>query len=239
MPQRSFNWNNIEGIIFDVDGTLYDQKGLRLKMLGKLLKFYIIRPHRFSDLIVIREFRMNRERLAIQGAGDFIDRQYRDVADKLNISKDEIYNIIHLWLVKIPTQVLHKYRFDDLYEFLNALKTIKIKTAIFSDYSASAKLEALRLVFPIIISSEDPAINRLKPNSKGLRAAINKMGIPKEACLFIGDRDDRDGACARNAGINYLIKGSKDPKFGFGNYKDLQLEMETALLMTTNSNINV
>ena len=37
------------------------------------------------------------------------------------------------------------------------------------------------------------------------------MGIPKETCLFIGDRDDRDGACARKEGINYLIKGSKDP----------------------------
>ena len=78
----------------------------------------------------LSEFRLNRERLAIQGAGDFIDRQYRDVADTLNISKDEIYKIIHLWLVEIPTQVLYKYRFDDLCEFLNALKTIKIKTAI-------------------------------------------------------------------------------------------------------------
>ncbi|WP_196795358.1 HAD hydrolase-like protein [Richelia intracellularis] len=31
------------------------------------------------------------------------------------------------------------------------------------------------------------------------------MGVSVEDCLLIGDRDDRDGECARRAGMKYFI----------------------------------
>ena len=41
---KSINWQNVKVVIFDVDGTLYEQSTLRKKMLLSLLTFYIKRP---------------------------------------------------------------------------------------------------------------------------------------------------------------------------------------------------
>ena len=35
--------------------------------------------------------------------------------------------------------------------------------------------------------------------------AAAKLKIPKEACLFIGDEDNKDGECARRAGMPCVI----------------------------------
>ena len=52
-------------MIFDVDGTLYNQKKLRLFMLLELLIYYLIRPHKVFQLNAIRHFRNEREKRAL------------------------------------------------------------------------------------------------------------------------------------------------------------------------------
>jgi FMN phosphatase YigB (HAD superfamily) len=48
-------------------------------------------------------------------------------------------------------------------------------------------------------------VDRFKPHPAGLILTAKKLGVPVTNCFFIGDRDDKDGECARRAGMPYLI----------------------------------
>ena len=45
-----------KGFIFDIDGTLYSQKAMRMKMLKRLLFFYAVRPNRLKELFALKSF---------------------------------------------------------------------------------------------------------------------------------------------------------------------------------------
>jgi len=56
-----------------------------------------------------------------------------------------------------------------------------------------------------MVSATDADVDWLKPDPKGLIIPASKLKTPVKECLFIGDRDDMDGECARRAGMPYLI----------------------------------
>ena len=43
------NWDDVEGFIFDIDGTLYSQGKVRSRMLVRLMKYYLVRPARINE----------------------------------------------------------------------------------------------------------------------------------------------------------------------------------------------
>ena len=51
-----------ENYIFDVDGTLYSQKNVRIKMFFRLVRFYGLRMHRLKELHALYCFRKLREK---------------------------------------------------------------------------------------------------------------------------------------------------------------------------------
>ncbi|MBF1704271.1 MAG: HAD-IA family hydrolase, partial [Selenomonas sp.] len=74
------------------------------------------------------------------------------------------------------------------------------------------KLSRLGIKTEHIYDSTQPEINAFKPNPDGLLYIMKTLKLKKAECLMIGDRDDRDGECARRAGIDYciLLVGEKD-----------------------------
>ncbi len=52
------DWKKVCAVIFDIDGTLYDQRMLRLLMFLDLLKYYLVRPSELKDVIILRYFRL-------------------------------------------------------------------------------------------------------------------------------------------------------------------------------------
>ena len=69
------DWDVIELVIFDMDGTLYDQRRLRARMLVALLRDAIARRS-LETLLTLRAFRRCRETLAESPADDFLTAQY-------------------------------------------------------------------------------------------------------------------------------------------------------------------
>ena len=67
----------------------------------------------------------------------------------------------------------------------------------------------------LVVSSTDKHIDSLKPNPAGLAYIIKKFNVSPEDCLFIGDRDELDGECARQAGMQYYILSKEDKKNNF------------------------
>ena len=74
-------------------------------------------------------------------------------------------------------------------------------------------MEYLKLNADIEAASTDTEINAFKPDPKGLLFISNKLNMELKDCLFIGDREDTDGICAKNAGMDYLIIDKKGKIF--------------------------
>ncbi|MBF8271199.1 MAG: HAD family hydrolase [Magnetococcales bacterium] len=199
----------MRGVIFDVDGTLYDQKMLRRRMLADILRFYLLRPHQWSEPRMIFFFRRLREKLA--DAGHSPHEAIDGVARKFNISSQYVTSVVDQWVMQRPLRHLKSCRFPGVAEFIQALRDRMIPTAVFSDYPAREKLVALGLPDMPCIAAQDAEVNRLKPHPRGLEVAAEKLGLNPSEGLFIGDRHERDGLCAMKAGMPFLILGRGHP----------------------------
>lgn len=169
-----------KAIIVDVDGTLYFQTPMRIKM-GSLLI-----THPFTALRVMR-FRKNHER-------GLIETPDRDVAR---------------FMYELPLQYIKRYRDEYLAEILRDYKEKGVRVIAYSDHPAIDKLKALEIDIDAVYDPTTPGIDTLKPDPKGLKLLLEKEGLKPDECLYIGDRYEKDGLCAEALGVEYLIL-SKD-----------------------------
>ena len=195
-----------KAVIFDVDGTLYNHDKLKISMLLEIGKFLVVRPHKWREIKMVREYRRLREHLSMQpGFVELKIEQYRTVAQTCGCSSEVVRLIVDRWMFQRPLKYIPSLGYPAVNDLIDFLKRKKIPVAVFSDYRSFEKTEALGLSFDIKVHADDSDVNRLKPDPKGLLVAAEKLGVPVQECLFIGDRDDKDGECARRAGMPYLI----------------------------------
>ncbi|MFD2161645.1 HAD family hydrolase [Paradesertivirga mongoliensis] len=221
---QPIDWNKVKAVAFDVDGTLYTQSKMRKKMLFALLSYYLIRPWRIKELKMLRDFRSEREKRSGSVCEDLENAQYAWCAAKGNYSIPELKKIVEHWMFKFPNQYLRGCMYPGTKSFFASLKQKGYLIAIYSDYKATDKLEAMNLNADLVVSSTDPHIDRLKPDPKALHYIAGEFGLKPEECLFIGDRQELDGQCAINAGWQYLIVEKKSfETFDF--YTNLEREL--------------
>ena len=111
---------------------------------------------------------------------------------------------------------------------MQTLRESGIVVAALSDYPAADKLAALELDADLQVSAVDPEVDRLKPHPRGLQRVLDLAGVSGDQSVMIGDRDERDGECARRAGTHWLIKTSGGQSEGphFREYADLLKSFE-------------
>lgn len=207
--KKGINLEKIKVLIFDVDGTLYDQSKLRKKVFLELLKYYSVRPWRYKELLILSHFRSERENKDnYNDTGLIEDLQYEWCAVKGSYSLTDVKQIVNKWMFVFPNPYLKKYAFAGVNSFFKFLRLNEIKIAIYSDYKAEDKLKSMDLEADLIVSSTDTYINKLKPNPKGLNYITEYFNVSAEECLFIGDREEMDAQCAINAQMPYMILGN-------------------------------
>jgi beta-phosphoglucomutase-like phosphatase (HAD superfamily) len=204
-------WKKVQAVIFDVDGTLYDQRRLRVMIIRDLITHYLMRPHRWRDLLILHQFRLLHEEMATSPGmeGNQLMAQYHRTSERTRTSVDRVKWCVQKWILSHPLTYLSRCRYPGLLQFCQHLQKCSIRLAVFSDYPAAAKLHALGLPDMIAVCSMDPEVKAIKPDPKGLLLTVEKLNVPISACLFIGDRDDRDGECARRLNMPYLIKSKR------------------------------
>jgi putative hydrolase of the HAD superfamily len=207
-PFRASDWNGIELVVFDVDGTLYSQYRLRLRIMRDML-FHAAARRTLSAIVILQAYRRIRERLAEQEVPDFENALIAETASVTRHAPAEVRSVVEEWIERRPLRYLAACRYPGLLALFAGLRRKGMAIGVLSDYPATAKLSALGLHADHVVCACDGGIAILKPNPRGLQAIIDAAGANPRQTVMIGDRPDRDGAAARRLGIWPLIRSAK------------------------------
>lgn len=191
--------NKYDLYVFDVDGTLYFQQKLRIIMAGRLLSYYICHINRIKDLFIIKDFRSLRDK------AESTEKLYELTAEKNHVKADRVKDVIKKWIYDNPLDAVSKTRDAKLLEIIEKLKDSGKTVAIWSDYAADDKLNALGLECQYVYTAEDERVGELKPSPKGLNLIMNDLSVTADKTIMVGDRMEKDGEAAKAAGCDYLI----------------------------------
>ncbi|MEM6345838.1 MAG: HAD family hydrolase [Bacteroidota bacterium] len=197
--------SDLRMLIFDLDGTLYSLSPLRSLVVRDLLLYYALRPHRWRELQIIRTFRALREALGDQPHQNIAQYQYEITAQATGTEITKVKKTIEAWMISRPIKHLRAIQYEEASLIFAALREADIKIAIFSDFPAKAKVQGMGLEADYILDATQPEIDQLKPHPAGLRHLLAISGLEAHQCLFVGDRDDRDGEAARRVNMPYWI----------------------------------
>lgn len=192
-------------------------------MAREILLYCLARPRRLSLLRTIHQFRKCREQLADEEAVSVSRAQYERPAWRLGVSPAKVEKVVEEWMLERPLPHLRSCRYEGVSEVFSGLKETGRTVAVLSDYPAVKKLQALELEADLVVTAMDREIDRFKPHPAGLLRIIEQAHAEPAEVLLIGDREERDGECARRAGSPCLLKveGSATSPASFSAYHQL------------------
>lgn len=194
--------NNINGIIFDLDGTLYRMQWFMRPLLAFKLLPRITRLTRFLKV---------RGRFAGKPMGcreNLLNSIADAVSKQEKVQQVEIYNwiLLSFYPAFLSLMPFFKNSRPGIQNMLSTLRISGFKLAVLSDYDHVAErllnLEINPSLFDITISSE--AAGALKPCAEPFLNIASSWNISPENILVVGDRNDTDGEAARAAGMQFL-----------------------------------
>jgi FMN phosphatase YigB (HAD superfamily) len=104
MSERLFgpsDWDGIRLVVFDMDGTLYSQQRLRVRMMRDIL-LHALAQRTLGVIKVLRAYRRIRERLAGQEVPDFERALIAETAGATGRSPDQVRLIVEEWIERRP-----------------------------------------------------------------------------------------------------------------------------------------
>jgi len=189
-------------------------------MLGRIAKEYAFHPlEGINALRILQAYRGAHERLrGIETTEDLSLLQLKLASHRIGVSVETVSYYVLRWMEQEPLKLLAKAIYPYELEFLAAAKANGIRMAVLSDYPAPAKLRALGIdhYFEMATCAQDPEINCLKPNEKGLRTVLGRLGVKASEALYIGDRPEVDQVAASRAGIACAIIRQKPASYKSG-----------------------
>jgi putative hydrolase of the HAD superfamily len=199
----------IRAVLFDLDGTLYQQRRMRTLMALELATLAFSRPLQAPvSWRVLSEFRKAQE--ALRGRettrGGALE-QLEMAARRTGMSADRVEAIVAEWMIERPLKYLLRCRAEGLLPLLDFLTRRGIKVGVFSDYPPELKLRALGIGgrFSVVLCSTDADIGVFKPHPRGFLAAAARWQVAPSEVLVVGDRPDADAAGAAAAGMPCVI----------------------------------
>jgi len=213
MSGPEIDWSAIRLVVFDVDGTLYDQRAMRSRMLRELM----INTAETRSLVtprVLRNYRRAREAVARLEVPDFEESLIARSAKLSRVGPDTVRTIVKEWIERRPIAHIRACRYPYISELFAALSRNEKRIGIFSDYPASDKLRGMDLSADYVVAAGDASVGILKPHPKGLRFLMDLSGVGPSETIMIGDRIEKDGEAARRAGVGPLIRSDR-PKSGW------------------------
>jgi len=220
--------DNIEGIAFDLDGTLYPNRQLNYRLIPFILKDW----HLVAAFGKARNIIRSEQENSILPQGDFYEYQAEITAKILSVPAAPLKEKIERLIYRGWEPLFKKIKlFKNTKETLAALRGAGYKLGLLSDFPPETKLEYLGLsgIWDAVLCSE--RCGALKPNPLSFNELAKAMSLPCEKILYIGNSRKYDVAGAARAGMKtawvkpsfYPGCGSKKPKpdFSFSSYRQL------------------
>lgn len=193
-----------ELFLFDLDGTLYFQRGMQLTMGLLLISRIFLGPKGLRQLKVVLSFRKMRENIEDSENAD--TNIYNALSKKYGMNVSDIKEIIFEWIYDKPLKYIARFSDKRLIGIIKSLVALNKKVAIYSDYETVEKQKALGISDIEGFYGMQEEIKVLKPNPKGIFFIMDKFKIEdKSKVLLVGDRMSKDGQAAINAGVDYMI----------------------------------
>jgi len=200
----------LKALIFDVDGTLYEQGPVRRAMLYRILRTNLTRPAQgLVTLQTLYNYRKAHEQMrnVLPDSDDIATAQLLLASRAAALSPEIVASCVARWMEQEPLSLLATSIRKGTVELLQAARGAGLKLAVCSDYPADQKLSAMGIAdfFDVVVTAQDPEVQRLKPDPRGLEVTLQRLAVRKHEAVYIGDRTDVDGEAASRAGIQYLI----------------------------------
>lgn len=197
----------IKGVIFDLDGTLYDNSTLARHLV----------LHSIFNLRLLYAERVCRHRMSGRYFGGK-GATYRAFFARMSAMSGKSVDKVSKWYwdAYLPLQIrmlsrhFHKKSWVDA--TLDDLRSRGVKLACFSEYSCvREKLKAIGIdpsKFDYIVDA--PTAGGCKPCRKAFLYVAAKMDCYPADILMVGDREDTDGAGAESANMQFLLVPKAD-----------------------------
>lgn len=206
----------VKGVLFDVDGTLYRQRPVRLAMALELASLPLAgrSPSRAAHVVrCLREYRRAHEelrRLTPQPAA-VASVQLRLAADRAGCDVEFVHRTVREWMFERPLKYVRRARRPGVELLLDGLRRKGLQLGVLSDYDARDKIDALGLTgyFSFVCCTTDPAVDALKPDPRGFLHVSAVWGLSPGEMLYVGDRPEVDAAGACAAGLACAIVGRR------------------------------
>ncbi len=189
----------IRAIIFDLDGTLYPMTKC-FKPLFAL--FSLPHPLRLPKYMKLRNaFRGEARESGEVIMGEInaaIEKEF-GIASGSEWQEREFYPAFFTTLKALPKR-------PGVNELISELKEKGYRLVVLSDFGkVRERLSALTIdtePFDFLLSSEE--LGGFKPHKCPFEKTVEKLGLPAESILMVGDRDDTDREGAENIGMPFL-----------------------------------
>ena len=214
--------HEIDAVIFDFDGTMYNKSSLvRRMVIGEL--------GRLGMLSREQEARKTLRGKYFGSAEAFYDAFFLEMAKgNCKVASMARFWYFHDYMPQMVRTLKVKYHSEEwALKMLEDLRAAGKKTAIYSDYGfIPEKLKAVGLsADKVDLLAAAPELGGLKPAKEPLEKIIEQLGVRPERCLMIGDRDETDGESARALKMHFIMvdnnHDSKRPQKENLRYKDL------------------
>jgi len=218
----------ISAAAFDLDGTLYPNYSLNIRLLPFLFRHWrlLLAFGRARDII-----RREQAQAALSPLPDFYERQAQLVANQLKAGKEEIRERIDRLIYRGWEPFFRKIKlFPHVKEVLGEMKAAGLKLGLLSDFPPDTKLEYLGLsgFWDTALCTE--SIGALKPDVRPFEELAKALNCEPEQIIYVGNSSRYDVEGAKRAGMKAallttgrlpVITGNK-ADFTFCNYRHFQ-----------------
>lgn len=193
--------SGIETVVFDLDGTLYDKRGLAQRMVRYL---WWCLPLLASERLA----RRNAHYVQFASEDEFFGWFFATMARGHWWGAEIAAHWYHRIYLPLMVRLIAQYQpvRPEVVALLREAKARGLKVAIYSDYGGVVeKLEALHIdpsQFDLLVAA--PELGALKPSEPCARRVLEMLGARPETTLFVGDREEKDGASAKAVGAQFL-----------------------------------
>ena len=186
-------------VAFDLDGTLYPNYRLNVRLLPFILK----------EQRLLRAFRNARIQLRKSGrgtGGNFYEEQAKIMGEILGESAEKVMEKVERLIYRGWEDHFKKIRlFSHVAETLDALRKNGITLGLLSDFPPETKLRNLKIYeyWDVIVCSEQAGY--LKPDTAAFLEMAKRMGAAPEQILYVGNSVSYDVVGAHKAGIKAAL----------------------------------